>query len=114
MGQVSIRLNGYVYNVGCQDGEEAHLYDMARHVEGWLQRARTLGGAASESKTLMMAALLMADEIFELKHRQISPQAETQIQQAEQLLRLEGARQERLARLAGQAELLAAELERAS
>ncbi|GBR31033.1 cell division protein ZapA [Gluconobacter kondonii] len=114
MGQVSIRLNGYVYNVGCQDGEEAHLYDMARHVEGWLQRARSLGGAASESKTLMMAALLMADEIFELKHRQISPQAEAQIQQAGHLLQREGARQERLVRLAGQAELLASELERTS
>ena len=71
MGQVSIRLNGYVYSVGCQDGEEHHLYSMARQVESWLQRARTLGGAASESKTLMMAALLMADEIFELKRRPI-------------------------------------------
>ncbi|GBR68443.1 cell division protein ZapA [Gluconobacter kanchanaburiensis] len=112
MGQVSIRLNGYVYNVGCQDGEEAHLYDMARHVESWIQRARTLGGAASESKTLMMAALLMADEIFELKHRQISPEAEKRMQQAEALIQTEEGRQERLARLAGQAELLASELER--
>ena len=40
--------------------------------------------------------------------------AEAQIQQAGHLLQREGARQERLARLAGQAELLAAELERTS
>ncbi|GBR54644.1 hypothetical protein AA106555_1750 [Neokomagataea thailandica NBRC 106555] len=67
MGQVSIRLNGYTYGVGCRDGEEPHLYDMAQSVEGWVQRARSFGGAPSEAKTLVMAALLMADEIHDLR-----------------------------------------------
>lgn len=111
MGQVSLRLNGYVYTVGCQDGEEAHLYDMARHVEGWIQRARSLGGSASESKTLMMAALLMADEIFELKRTQVSPASEVKLQAAEALMRDDEARRERLARLAQHAERIATALE---
>lgn len=67
MGQVSIRINGYMYNIGCRNGEEEHVYDMAQKVETWVQRARSLGGASSESKTLAMAALLMADEIHELR-----------------------------------------------
>ncbi|GBR44663.1 cell division protein ZapA [Neokomagataea thailandica] len=67
MGQVSIRLNGYTYGVGCRNGEESHLHDMAQQVESWVQRARSFGGAPSEAKTLVMAALLMADEIHDLR-----------------------------------------------
>ncbi|MGC5748224.1 cell division protein ZapA [Gluconobacter sp. NFX36] len=111
MAQVSIRLNGYVYSVGCQDGEEHHLYAMARQVENWLQRARTLGGAASESKTLMMAALLMADEIFELKHRPLPDDMLATVEEAKAALRIAEARQERLAQLAQRAEELAGVLE---
>ncbi|MBS1020412.1 cell division protein ZapA [Gluconobacter cerinus] len=112
MGQVSIRLNGYVYSVGCQDGEEHHLYSMARQVESWLQRARTLGGAASESKTLMMAALLMADEIFELKRRPIPDDMLATVEEAKAALRIAESRQARLAHLTQQVEGLAEALEK--
>ena len=33
MAQVTVRINGYAYTVGCQDGEEQHLQAMAGEVE---------------------------------------------------------------------------------
>ncbi|EHH67598.1 cell division protein ZapA [Gluconobacter morbifer] len=112
MAQVSIRLNGYVYNVGCQDGEEAHLHAMVRQVEGWIHRARSLGGTASESKTLMMAALLMADEIYELRKRPLPDDMTQTVEQAKALIRADALRQKRLASLTERVEALAGDLER--
>ncbi len=33
MAQVTIRINGYPYTVGCEDGEEQHLQAMVEQVE---------------------------------------------------------------------------------
>ena len=33
MAQVTLRINGYAYTVGCKDGEEQHLQAMAGEVE---------------------------------------------------------------------------------
>lgn len=115
MAQVSIRLNGYVYSVGCKDGEEAHLHEMARQVEGWVQRARALGGAAGEAKTLMMAALLMADEIFELRRHEARDAAgePEELAWARKALAEVASRREGLERVAERAEHLAGALENA-
>ena len=67
MAQVSVRINGYVYNVGCEDGQEHHLTAMAEQVEGRINSIKALGGQSGESRLLMLAALLMADEIHDLK-----------------------------------------------
>ncbi|QDH16348.1 cell division protein ZapA [Swingsia samuiensis] len=111
MGQVSIRLNGYVYNVGCQDGEEHHLYAMVRQVEGWLQKARNFGGVTSESKTLVMAALLMADEIYELKNKPLSDEVMKTVETAQKALQASAKNNDRLSNLANKAELLAQQIE---
>ena len=40
MAQVTVRINGYAYTVGCQDGEEQHLVAMAGEVERRIDRSR--------------------------------------------------------------------------
>ncbi len=40
MAQVTVRINGYAYTVGCQDGEEEHLQAMADEVERRIDRSR--------------------------------------------------------------------------
>ena len=42
MAQVTVRIKGYAYTVGCQDGEENHLLAMAAEIDrripgNWLQ-----------------------------------------------------------------------------
>ncbi len=66
MAQVTLRINGYAYTIGCQDGEEAHLQAMAGEVERRIETVKATAGPSGEARMLVMAALLMADDLFEL------------------------------------------------
>jgi cell division protein ZapA len=69
MAQVTLRINGYAYTLGCQDGEEKHLEAMGAEVSSRIDGVRAAAGPSGESRMLMMAALLMADDIFDLRQR---------------------------------------------
>ena len=67
MASVDIEVAGRRYNVACRDGEEAHLHSVAAMVD---QRARDAGealGSLTETRQLLFAALLMADDIKEMR-----------------------------------------------
>ena|ERR1019366_6033648 len=65
MAQVTLRINGYSYTLGCQDGEEAHLQAMAVEVDRRIDSVKASAGPSGECRMLVIAALLMADELFE-------------------------------------------------
>lgn len=67
MAQVTVKINGYAYNIGCKDGEEAHLYAMAEQIEERVTRAKSLGSQSGEARLLVMAALFMADELHDMR-----------------------------------------------
>ncbi len=67
MAQVTLRISGYVYTVGCEDGQEGHLQAMADEVEQRITQIKALGGQSGEARLLLLAALLMADELHDLK-----------------------------------------------
>lgn len=67
MAQVTLKINGYAYNIGCKDGEEPHLMAMAEQIEERVTRAKALGSQSGESKLLVMAALFMADELHDME-----------------------------------------------
>ena len=67
MAQVTLRINGYAYTLGCQDGEEKHLEAMGAEVNRRIEGVRAASGPSGEARMLVMAALLMADDIFELR-----------------------------------------------
>lgn len=69
MAQVTVRINGYAYTIGCRDGEEQHLQSMAAQVERRIDMIRATAGQSGESRMLVMAALLMADDLFEMEQR---------------------------------------------
>ena len=66
MAQVQLKINGHVHQVGCKDGEEAHLTAMGAEVEKRIERVKALGMNSGESKVLAMAALFLADELHDL------------------------------------------------
>ena len=66
MAQVSLKINGYAYTVGCEDGQESHLRAMAAAVEERMTRIKALGSQSGESRLLVLAALLMADELHDM------------------------------------------------
>ena len=67
MAQVTVKINGYSYTVGCEDGQEAHLNAMAAQVETRIDSIKALGSSSGESRLLVLAALLMADELHDTK-----------------------------------------------
>jgi cell division protein ZapA len=67
MAQVTIRINGYAYQVGCEDGQEPHLERMAAEIETRINSIKAIGGQSGEARLLMLAALLMADELHDLR-----------------------------------------------
>ncbi len=69
MAQVTLRINGYAYTVGCKDGEEQHLMSMGNEVERRIDSIKAAAGQSGEARMLVMAALLMADDLFEMQRR---------------------------------------------
>jgi cell division protein ZapA len=75
MAQVTLRINGYAYTLGCQDGEETHLEAMSDEVNRRIDGVRLAAGPSGEARMLVMAALLMADDISELRGKLDAAQA---------------------------------------
>src|SRR5271167_1013653 len=69
MAQVTLRINGFAYTLGCQDGEEDHLHAMAAEVDQRIESAKASAGPSGEARMLVIAALLMADDIYELRQK---------------------------------------------
>ena len=67
MAQVNVMINGYSYTLGCEDGQEPHLLAMAAQVETRMDTIKALGTSTSEQRLLVLAALLLADELHDTK-----------------------------------------------
>ncbi len=108
MAQVNVRINGYAYTIGCQDGEESHLLAMAAEVERRIDSIKTVAGPSGEARMLVMSALLLADDLHETRAALDSARTEpTAPRMAPDAVR----EQRRLARLAKRAEEIADGLE---
>jgi cell division protein ZapA len=77
MAQVTLRINGYAYTIGCKDGEEKHLEAMGSEVNRRIEGVRAAAGPSGEARMLVMAALLMADDIFDLRNRLQAVESDT-------------------------------------
>ena len=102
MAQVTIRINGYAYTVGCEDGQEPHLERMAAEIEQRINSIKAIGGQSGEARLLMLAALLLADELHDLRGGQDAPPPAPDKADAE--------RRAKLRRVAARAEEIAADL----
>lgn len=65
MAQVTIRINGFSYAVSCEDGQELHLENMASEIERRIESIKAIGGQSGEARLLVLAALLLADELHD-------------------------------------------------
>lgn len=64
MSNVTLTIGGRQYTVACAAGEDAHIESLGRTIDGKLANLPSLGGQ-SEPRTLLFAALLLADELHE-------------------------------------------------
>ena len=67
MATIDIEVAGRRYNVACRDGEEPHLHSVAAMVDQRARDATDALGSLTETRQLLFAALLMADDIKEMR-----------------------------------------------
>ena len=75
MADVTLSIGGRQYTVSCRDGEEDHLRAIGALVDGKTADAKAaVGEGMGETRQLLFAALLLADEVKDLRGRVLEPQ----------------------------------------
>lgn len=102
MSNVNVSIGGRQYTVACAPGEESHIEMLGRSIDHKLQGLASLSGQ-SEARTLLFAALLLADELHETQadRAPASAPASDDGQAAEALERLADRLEDVAARLEG-------------
>jgi len=65
MGQVTVTLNGRTYRMRCADGEEERLHMLVDHIREKLTTLTEQFGQPGNERLMLMAAILITDELFE-------------------------------------------------
>lgn len=69
MPTVIVRVNDRPYNMVCDEGEEAHLTELAGLLSGEVDKLKKSFGQVGDSKLLLMAGLVVADKLDEALKR---------------------------------------------
>lgn len=89
MGQVTLKINGYPYVLGCPDGQEAHLQALGAELDARVASIRSQVGNLGEARLLAMAGIMLADELADAKAGQApGTAAAAEAEAAERLTRL--------------------------
>ena len=67
MADVNITINGRIYEIGCDQGQEGRVVDLASYVDQKLQSIARSGAAYNDAHLLVLTALVLADEVFEAR-----------------------------------------------
>jgi cell division protein ZapA len=66
MSQVNVTINGRQFRMACEDGQEAHVSDLARDLDARIENLRAKFGEIGDTRLTVMAALTVADELAEM------------------------------------------------
>lgn len=69
MAEVSVTINGRVYRMACDPGQEDHLARLGRELDQRIAQLRDSFGEIGDTRLAVMAAIMVADELSELKRR---------------------------------------------
>jgi cell division protein ZapA len=69
VSQVSLSVNGRVYRVACDDGEEEHVAALGARFDQAIQELRAALGEIGDQRLMVMAGILMTDRLDEAERR---------------------------------------------
>lgn len=95
MGKVSVTINGRAFTIGCEEGQEAYLRDLARHLDGHIRDLSGQVGQIGDLRLLLMASLVVADERREAVRRTEALEAEIETLKAADKGRSDSAKSDR-------------------
>jgi cell division protein ZapA len=76
MAQVSLTINEQVFRVGCEEGQEEALLELADDLNRRIETFRSTFGEVGPMRLMIMAALEIGDELGESRQRLAAAEAE--------------------------------------
>ncbi|MDD9911280.1 MAG: cell division protein ZapA [Ahrensia sp.] len=69
MPQVAVQINGKTYRMACDEGQEAHLLDLAQRFDKTINSLKGSFGEIGDQRLTVMAGVMVTDELVELQHK---------------------------------------------
>ncbi len=113
MAQVDVTINDQNYRIACEEGQQDHLRKLAGQVDERIAELVSVMGQIGELRLLVMASMLMADEIAETRDSAAAATAETAAGDAGMDATQEAALVNSIETLAQRVESVAAQIEHA-
>lgn len=67
MGEVNLMINGRAYSITCDDGQEQRVNNLGLYVDSRVKEIAKAGAATNETHLLVLASLMLADEVYDLR-----------------------------------------------
>ena len=69
MPQVAVQINGKTYRMACDEGQEAHLLDLAHRFDKTINQLKGSFGEIGDQRLTVMAGVMVTDELVALQHK---------------------------------------------
>ena len=67
MGHVTVEVNGRKYKMSCEEGAEPRVAELGRFIDGLVQDIKSGCRQVQEERLYLMAALMVADQLLEVR-----------------------------------------------
>jgi cell division protein ZapA len=116
MSALRIRIAGREYEIACDDGQESHLRRLAETFDQRIQGLGAATGKTNELQLMMLAGLMLTDELadakHDLEHARYDIQHNSQSFEINKQIELENAVANTICDIASRIEAIAGELEK--
>lgn len=69
MPQVAVQIAGKTYRMACDEGQEAHLMELAKRLDSTIDTLRGSFGEIGDQRLTVMAGVMLADQLSEAQAR---------------------------------------------
>lgn len=78
MAEINLTINGRAYGVSCDEGQEKRVIELAAFVDERVKSLSRASTASNDTHLLVLASLMLADELQETKNMQANHAAAVQ------------------------------------
>lgn len=76
MAQVTVTIDGKAYRMACEEGQEAHLTDLATRFDRYVGHLKQQFGEIGDLRVTVMAGIMIMDEVADLTRKAEGLEAE--------------------------------------
>ncbi|OCW59323.1 cell division protein ZapA [Hoeflea olei] len=78
MAQVTVTIDSKTYRMACEEGQEAHLSELAGRFDRYVGHLKDQFGEIGDLRITVMAGIMVMDELHELQRRMRGLEAEVE------------------------------------